>query len=301
MKLISRIKRRIKQDALMNVFYPLKNLVIEFLSNNYILLSSSVSPVSHNWGDDASEWLIIHFLNPCTKIVQYKYSWNLRRKNNYLCIGSIISWMSNKKSIIWGSGLLYPEQRIKAPPLKVYAVRGPLTREHLVSYGVNCPEIYGDPALLFPLFYKPIVEKRYKYGIIPHFRDKQSVLLQQYRQDENVLIIDVENVKPWHKFIDDIASCDFIISSSLHGIIISDAYKVPNIWVEFSGGETKRFAFYDYLASVGKSDIEPILFSQLSDIDELFRVSLWKEPVIDIKKLLDVCPFIETRNEKSSI
>lgn len=61
MKLISRIKRRIKQDALMNVFYPLKNLVIEFLSNNYILLSSSVSPVSHNWGDDASEWLIIHF------------------------------------------------------------------------------------------------------------------------------------------------------------------------------------------------------------------------------------------------
>jgi hypothetical protein len=39
-------------------------------------------------------------LNPCTKIVQYKYSWNLRRKNNYLCIGSIISWMSNKKSII---------------------------------------------------------------------------------------------------------------------------------------------------------------------------------------------------------
>lgn len=67
--------------------------------------------------------------------------------------------------------------------------------------------------------------------------------MQQYRQDENVLIIDVENVKPWHKFIDDIASCDFIISSSLHGIIISDAYKVPNIWVEFSGGETKRFAF----------------------------------------------------------
>ena len=48
MKLISRIKRRIKQDALMNVFYPLKNLVIEFLSNNYILLSSSVSPVAHN-------------------------------------------------------------------------------------------------------------------------------------------------------------------------------------------------------------------------------------------------------------
>ena len=63
----------------------------------------------------------------------------------------------------------------------------------------------------------------------------------------------------------------------------------------------KDLLFYDYLASVGKSDIEPILFSQLSDIDELFRVSLWKEPVIDIKKLLDVCPFIETRNEKSSI
>jgi pyruvyltransferase len=70
-----------------------------------------------------------------------------------MVIGSIIGWMTNKDSIIWGSGVREPDNPLPAIPRKVLAVRGPLTRKYLISQGVECPEIYGDPALLLPKIY----------------------------------------------------------------------------------------------------------------------------------------------------
>ena len=51
-------------------------------------------------------------------------------------------------------------------PQKVLAVRGPLSRNYLLENGVDCPDVYGDPALLFPKYYKPHIYKKYKLGII---------------------------------------------------------------------------------------------------------------------------------------
>ena len=49
---------------------------------------------------------------------------------------------------------------------------------------------------------------------------------------------------------------DKIISSSLHGHIVSDSYGIPNKWVKFDdnikGDYTK---FYDYFHSVKRSDM----------------------------------------------
>ena len=46
-----------------------------------------------------------------------------------------------------------------------------------------------------------------------------------------------------------------IVSSSLHGLIVSDAYKIPNVWIQFynniRGDNTK---FYDYFKSVNRKD-----------------------------------------------
>ena len=69
-----------------------------------------------------------------------------------------------------------------------------------------------------------------------------------------------------------------VCSSSLHGIIIADAYGVPNAWIEFEGGEKKRFASYDYMASV------PMLIGETQN---------WNGINIDLQKLLSVCPFNE--------
>ena len=210
--------------------------------------------------------------------------------------------MTTSRSIIWGSGIVYPDQAIKEKPKNVLAVRGPLTRNYLLNYGVNCPEIYGDPALLFPKYYKPTVNKKYKLGIIPHFRDKNNKFLEKYKNNNDVLIIDVTNIKPWSKFIDDINSCQNIVSSSLHGIIISDAYGIPNTWIEFDAGESKRFAFQDYLLSVNKHIDTPFIINNNIDVDDLMEeCKKWTEPKIDLDLLLSVCPFKTVKKHETII
>lgn len=276
----------------------LKNLKTELFTSNYFIVSSSVSPFFVNWGDDASD-VLVSLINPSAKIIPYNYSFNIRNRNNYLCVGSIISWMTTPKSIIWGTGIQKPTDRIlfenkEIKPLEVLAVRGPLTRKALIERGIDCPEIYGDPALLFPRYYTPPKIKKHKIGIIPHFKDKKSEKLKPYLDHPDYHIIDIQNFSDWRFFINEINSCEFIISSSLHGIIISDTYDVPNCWVEFDQVDLKRFTFQDYFCSVGKNIDKPIDLSRLENINEL--IEEWQKPIIDLDLLMSVCPFIKTKN-----
>lgn len=167
-----------------------------------------------------------------------------------LACGSIIKW-ARKGDHLWGTGHAKIEHET-AQGVEVHAVRGPLTRAALQAKGVECPEVFGDPALLLPLLYGPRkLERSYKFGIVPHYVDHQraKVVLNDQLKRDDVLLIDVmggpENV------IDQIHACDFIASSSLHGIVAAEAYGVPALWVEFSdsvaGGGMK---FRDYYLSL---------------------------------------------------
>ena len=60
-----------------------------------------------------------------------------------------------------------------------------------------------------------------------------------------------------------------ILSSSLHGIILSDAYGIPNCWVEFSDDIDKSFKFNDYYLSVGKERSKPIKLERFYTLEEL--------------------------------
>lgn len=290
-KLCRLVAKRFLNISLIYI-YRVLNLFREIFCKRVVLVNSSIMPVSKNWGDDVST-VIVKCINPQLTVIPYRYTWNLFKRNDFLCIGSIVSWLTTKKSIIWGSGVVYPEQKISAIPAKVLAVRGPLTRKYLLNQGIDCPEIYGDPALLFPFYYQPVVEKKYKLGIIPHFRDKENGILKTFRNTKSVTTIDVQGVRNWRGFIDRICECEYICSSSLHGIIISDAYHIPNCWIEFESGEQKRFAFHDYLQSVHKGEIDdPIVLKKgMSKDDLLDCCKKWKAPEIDLRKLLDVCPF----------
>lgn len=289
--------RSVSNKLLINVCYPVLNLFTELFSKNYKIITASVTPLVHNWGDDMSS-KIIHLINPKLKTITKRYSFNVRGYDDYLCIGSIISWMTSSKSIIWGSGVVYPNQKLKFKPKEVLAVRGPLTRKYLLEQGVSCPEIYGDPALLFPRYYKiPLglkANKPYILGVIPHFRDKNNPLIKKLENRKDILIIDVTNITPWHRFIDQINSCNYIVSSSLHGIILSDAYGIPNIWVEFKDGERKRFAFIDYMMSVARSEEEGFPIDETTTVETLLsECQKWKGIDINLDKLISVCPFID--------
>ena len=46
-------------------------------------------------------------------------------------------------------------------------------------------------------------------------------------------VIHMANYKDWHDVIDEINQCQFILSSSLHGLIIADSYGIPNNGLSF--------------------------------------------------------------------
>jgi len=171
----------------------------------------------------------------------------LFKKEYLMAIGSILSY-AQSKAWVWGSGIISKEARFEKATF--CAVRGPLSRKRILELGYSCPETYGDPALLLPDFYSPAIEKKYRYGFIPHYVD-HNIVESYYKDEDEVSIINLLNDN-WSFTTDRILECEYIISSSLHGVIVAQAYGIPAIWVQFSdrlSGDNIKFA--DYFLSVG--------------------------------------------------
>jgi pyruvyltransferase len=175
--------------------------------------------------------------------MQRWYKWFIK---HYVTVGSIIC-AASKNSIVWGSGIIKQNENVRAA--KFVAVRGPRTRKRLLELGYSVPEVYGDPALLLPKFIPNTVEKMYTLGIIPHYVDYDSVVAQ-FKDHTTVKVINLmtDDVVKTTK---EILECEQIISSSLHGVIVSHAYEIPALWVKFStklAGDNVKF--YDYFESL---------------------------------------------------
>ena len=171
-------------------------------------------------------------------------------------------------------------------------MRGPLTREYLLKYNIDCPEIYGDPALLLPRYYQPNTNRRYKIGLIPHHRDYDITSFDKYEKlNEDIILIDVAHYGDrFFEVIDKICSCDIILSSSLHELIVSDAYGIKNIFCEFEYHHPDYDKYKDYFLSIGRPFIEPVDVNQV--IDQVDSISLSDYSIsIDLEKLISVCPF----------
>jgi pyruvyltransferase len=143
------------------------------------------------------------------------------------------------------------------------------------------------------MFYKPSKKKKYKLGIIPHYVDKENVFFNKLKNNPDILIIDIEGgIK---KVVDEICSCELIASSSLHGIIVADAYGIPSTWIKFSDNVMgSGFKFRDYFASVGRKDNAPLTIDKKSTIKKILEGYSDYELDIDLDKLLGACPFKKT-------
>jgi len=246
-----------------------------------------------NWGDALSP-ILVNLLSgkPVVHL-------DGLHQDRYMAIGSILG-AANEHAEVWGSGFIRENEILHGRPKAIYAVRGPLTRSGLLKQGVECPEVYGDPALLFPRYYNPEVTKQYEVGLIPHYFDKNHPWLEPYRRDPKVRIIDVEG--GIYRFVQEIKSCDLIVSTSLHGIICADAYGVPALWMELSDKVIgKGFKFFDYFQSV-KRDVEsPVLPNNIMTLGQVVACYHPYQVQIDLKPLLLACPFLSETERRRQL
>lgn len=286
---------------LVRIWVQIRNIYMYYI-RNAILINCYVDDrcwygINHrNWGDDLNYYLMNRISN--RPIVVYNGFWLARKlkKKNYLCIGTLLDAVnySNPQTVVWGSGVS-GQERSFVPPLEIYSVRGYKTLEFLGKHGIECPNSLGDPALLLPRYYTPFTQsKKYKLGIIPHVIDLDFDVINKIRETQtDILIIDLAHYEKWTDVIDQICSCEIIASSSLHGLIVSDAYNIPNCWITLSGKISGGlFKFYDYFSSVKREESEPIKIGKISDLVQVYKqVSLWKRIEINTDEILKCCPF----------
>lgn len=183
-------------------------------------------------------------------------TWVCKRKH-FNCIGSNV-FCSFQHATIWGGGILSagyvkrPHNFLYRYPFSKFdfrAVRGPLTREIVLKFGHHCPEVYGDPAILMPFIYSPKREKVHDILVIPQYKTEK-----EFRQNHPNLFVVSMNTDDYKAVIDAIVSSKKVIASSLHAIILADAYGVPSVF--FRGlDKVKDFKYLDYYYSTGRKNV----------------------------------------------
>lgn len=287
-----------KSDIIKLVYWDAPNL--GDLLSPYIVHKLSKKRIFHKSGY-ISFIPLLKELIVCILRLQFKrmsellFPW----EKNILAIGSIIS-LGNRCSLIWGSGFMSEKESFKGGT--VLAVRGEYTSRKLGKMGYGICKILGDPALLLPLCFAPALQKKYKLGVIPHWSET-DFFIERYSRDYQIIDLRTRNVEETLK---EILACEYILSTSLHGIIISHAYGIPALWIKHQTIHLDDFKFKDYFSSVG---IE--IYDAFRNIDDvLFVPEYWMSlfeankkralPQISLrniqKKLLDVAPFLIDEN-----
>lgn len=164
-----------------------------------------------------------------------------------LTVGSVLH-MAQDGDIIWGSGKngKVVEEEHKARTLDVRAVRGPLTARWLSDRGFDVPEVYGDPALLLPTLYPELTtlstEKTRAQVLVPNLHDAAA---WSHHPDM------VSPIGPWRDVVEAIISSETVVASSLHGVIVAEAFGIPVAHVV--SRTEPLFKFRDYYEGTGRS------------------------------------------------
>ena len=186
-----------------------------------------------NLGDTLS-WLLLSGMG-------YEVEWAPPEQAEWVAIGSVLGWFDGFTGTVFGSGRggdeLPPHDLTRAD---VRALRGLETRK-LVKGGDSCA--LGDPALLISDFITP--EPQHDVVVVPHYDDRAR-MLALYTE---ATFVDVTGSAA--TALQYISRAKRVVSSSLHGIVLADAFGIPRKWDYFSGTLGQGFKFKDYASVIG--------------------------------------------------
>ncbi len=199
-----------------------------------------------------------------------------------LTVGSILAKAQNNDTI-WGTGVLgnMPLKFYNFDNLDVRAVRGPLTRRFLKEkFSIDSPEVYGDPAQLTPLLFPEVLENasgkpKFPLTIIPHFME-----FKHHKKNPNV----ISPQRPVFEVLDRIARSEFVVSSSLHGVILAESFGVKAQL--YQSKNEHIFKYQDYYEGSGRSQ-----FTMCSSIEEAIKQGGEILPNFNNEDLLNAFPY----------
>lgn len=190
-----------------------------------------------------------------------------------LSVGSILD-QCHTDCIVWGAG--FQNENESCENGKILAVRGFETIKRLKELNIAPPMsvniAVGDPALLMPLLYKAKTAKCHKIGVVAHKADLDFVI--DSFPGYHLLDVMTDNVTA---FMDDICSCEYILTTSLHGLILSHTYGVPALWMRKNWIGSDGFKFRDYFSSVSMDYQDPLNADCVASMNQDEILALFKQ------------------------
>ncbi len=195
-----------------------------------------------NFGDAMAPYLLERFSN-LANVVHAPID-----EAKIVTVGSVLEHIPvGWSGYVLGAGRLYENSNINLgnSDIKILGLRGPLTAKTW-PYDV----VIGDPGLLADELVG-CQSRDYDLGIVPHWSDTELGKDPRFigHKWSTLVINPADNPL---KVIRQIGSCKKIVSSSLHGLIVADAFGIPRRFettprFDREGG---LFKFEDYSASI---------------------------------------------------
>jgi pyruvyltransferase len=256
---------------------------LEIIRRRFINVPEVVAPKTvHSWrhptgkpnfGDDI-------FLEIVKKLDP---SWLTGKSVGTLYPGGSVLHLLNEGDFGWSIGLNNPKFHFfkKFPKRShILGVRGPITKAFLEhSLGIKDVEVIGDSALLLPTLFPELcnIKKTVEVGVVRHFNDQASLGSEFY---------EIDPLRPGLDVVSDILQCDGIISSSLHGIIVAEAYGIPAVWYRPKDLKEPVFKFFDYYLQTNRL---PEYYTELSAAK--LALNDCKPIMFDVTRLLETFPY----------
>ena len=221
-------------------------------------------------------------------------------EGSIISIGSVVNLNYPRSVKFWGSGIISQEVKLFSPEKHEYlAVRGPKTRERILSAGIECPETYGDPALLMPLMFDKeqfLQDDKNKIGLLPHWVDA-NIFSDQEQEFPDSKLIDIRSDAD--SVIREVLNSEIVITSTLHGLILCESYGVPCVYVKVGekvmGG---TFKYEDYFNSTDRDLYHLDYTNKEMNLKEIIDYQKTiPDMEIDLVPLLKAFPY-DIRNNK---